>query len=105
MKIALSTALVLAGSSGVIDAFAPSSLSNARHGAFVLKGYLDDLSKELYAPADEPDVEKTREATDAKATDRYGVSDWQDFVDFEEFDGGDGQVRMRLLPHSSASRC
>jgi hypothetical protein len=57
-------------------------------------GYLDDLSQELYKPVDDPDIEKTYEATKAKQeqTDRYGVKDWKDFVDFEEFDGGDGQM-------------
>jgi hypothetical protein len=57
-------------------------------------GYLDDLSRELYKEVDEPDLEKTYEATKARKeeTDRYGVGDWKDFVDFEEFDGGDGQM-------------
>jgi len=39
----------------------------------VAKGYLDDLSGDLYGETDNPDLEKTREATDAKETDRYGV--------------------------------
>jgi len=58
-------------------------------------GYLDDLSKELYAEADEPDVENTtREKTnlDKDKLDRFGVGDWKDYVEFEEFDGGDGQM-------------
>lgn len=57
-------------------------------------GYLDDLSQELYRPVDDPDIDKTYDATKARQeqTDRYGVSDWKDFVDFEEFDGGDGQM-------------
>jgi len=58
----------------------------------VAKGYLDDLSGDLYGETDNPDLEKTREATDAKETDRYGVQSWDEFVDFDEFDGGDGQM-------------
>jgi hypothetical protein len=51
-----------------------------------LNGYLDDLSKELYQEADEPDIEnETREATKAKAgdVDRAGVGSWDKFVDFD----------------------
>ena len=59
-------------------------------------GYLDDLSDELRSTADpnpNPDTE-SREATrlDKKDVDRGGVGNWDSFVDFEEFDGGDGQM-------------
>lgn len=69
-----------------MPAFAP------RTSRVVQKGYLDDLSGDLYGETDNPDLEQTREATDAKDTDRYGVQDWNEFVDFDEFDGGDGQM-------------
>jgi len=64
----------------------------------VLKGYLDDLSKELYAESSAPDSEdienSTKEATNMSKDqiDRYGPGSLQDFVDFDEFDGGDGQM-------------
>jgi hypothetical protein len=74
-------------------AFAPPQMPVAVPRAVGLRmGYLDDLSRDLYKEVDEPDLEKTYEATTAKETDRYGVGDWKDFVDFEEFDGGDGQM-------------
>ena len=59
-----------------------------------LKGYLDDLSKELYSQEDTPDIEKTREATnmDKSLIDRAGPGSFADYVDFNEFDGGDGQM-------------
>ena len=61
----------------------------------ILNGYLDDLSAELYAPDDNPDPEATsHEATKMKEEDkdRYGVGSWDDYVEFDEFDGGDGQM-------------
>lgn len=61
-----------------------------------LHGYLDDLSKELYAPADEPDIDaNSDENTRARPeeVDRFGPGDWSRFTDFgDEFDGGDGQM-------------
>lgn len=61
-----------------------------------LYGYLDDLSRELRDNRDanpNPEAESF-EATKARAdqVSNYGVADWKDFVDFEEFDGGDGQM-------------
>ncbi len=79
-----------------IDAFAPCVSSfNARQSPFVLMGYLDDLSKDLYAPDDNPDIEATSREATKMAKDQvksYGPGSFQDFVDFNEFDGGDGQM-------------
>jgi hypothetical protein len=85
MKLSIpnSFLLLIAGSS-LSEAFVPAS-----NKAFVpktstaLNGYLDDLSKELYAPDSNPDVEG-----DDKDKDRYGPGNWENFVDFDEFDGG-----------------
>lgn len=60
-----------------------------------LSGYLDDLSSELYGPDANPiPEEESREATKLgkDKVDNYGVGDWNSFVEFEEFDGGDGQM-------------
>ena len=82
----------------VATAFVPSCLSSntARRKTSMtpLKGYLDDLSKELYSQEDTPDIEKTREATnmDKSQIDRAGPGSFADYVDFNEFDGGDGQM-------------
>lgn len=57
-------------------------------------GYLDDLSKELYSPSNDPDIEKTYDNLKMKEEDidRHGPGNWDDYVDFDEFDGGDGQM-------------
>lgn len=60
-----------------------------------LWGYLDDLSNELYAPDDNPDIKGTsREATrlEQDKVSNAGVGDWGSYVEFDEFDGGDGQM-------------
>ena len=73
-------------------AFAPAA---RRSQVTSLHGYLDDLSKELYAEDPNPVPEEdTKEATDMKAEDkdRFGVGNWEGYVEFNEFDGGDGQM-------------
>ena len=76
-------------------AFVPSLPSNTRQSTPSLKGYLDDLSKDLYAPDADPNPgQDSREAT-KMAKDQvtsYGPGSFKDFVDFNEFDGGDGQM-------------
>lgn len=61
-----------------------------------LNGYLDDLSNELRDTRNPNPIpeDETREATrlDKDKVDRYSVGDWSGFVDFDEFDGGDGQM-------------
>jgi len=59
-----------------------------------LFGYLDDLSSDLNGPDANPDVYgESKQATDYDKAkmDRAGPSDWSGFVDFDEFDGGDGR--------------
>lgn len=90
---ATTTAALLLLLPGANAAFAPSTTSFApRTTRVIARGYLDDLSSELYSPDNNPDLEQTRDKTDAKETDRYGVQSWDGFVDFDEFDGGDGQM-------------
>ena len=72
-------------------AFAPSTM--AHRTATARYGYLDDLSKELYAPDGSSSMEEID--TDSmkmnkEDVDRFGVGSWDDFVEFDEFDGGDG---------------
>jgi hypothetical protein len=58
-------------------------------------GYLDDLSKELYAPdgsSSMDEVDRSLTQMDKGKIDRYGAGSWEGFVDFDEFDGGDGQM-------------
>ena len=61
-------------------------------------GYLDNLSREL---RQEPSEDKEDEYDDQRRqsmnldeeqVDRFGVGSWDSYVDFSEFDGGDGQM-------------
>ena len=65
----------------------------SRSVATRLSSYIDQLG--LYEEEEE-EVDDSREATmlDKSKVANYGVGDWSSFVDFNEFDGGDGQVRM-----------
>lgn len=59
-----------------------------------LAGYLDDLSGDLYGADPDPDVKAmSREETqmNKEQIDRFGPGNFQEFVDFNEFDGGDGR--------------
>ena len=59
-------------------------------------GYLDQLSKEELYSSDDDGNERndSREATQMakEQIDRYGPGDLSQFVDFNEFDGGDGRT-------------
>lgn len=57
-----------------------------------LKGYLEDMG--AIGPEEEVEEDDSREATmlDKSKVSNMGVGDWSEFVDFEEFDGGDGQM-------------
>eukprot|EP00560_Eucampia_antarctica_P008018 CAMPEP_0197832164 /NCGR_PEP_ID=MMETSP1437-20131217/13517_1 /TAXON_ID=49252 ORGANISM="Eucampia antarctica, Strain CCMP1452" /NCGR_SAMPLE_ID=MMETSP1437 /ASSEMBLY_ACC=CAM_ASM_001096 /LENGTH=307 /DNA_ID=CAMNT_0043435377 /DNA_START=30 /DNA_END=953 /DNA_ORIENTATION=+ len=75
------------------SAFVPKL--NLPQATVAMKGYLDDLSEELYAPEDKPDIEGDSAAANQMAKeqlDRFGPGNFNDFVDFDEFDGGDGQM-------------
>ena len=59
-------------------------------------GYLDDLSSEL-APSPDPNPvpeEEDREVLkmSKEDLDRAGPGSWDSYVEFDEFDGGDGQM-------------
>jgi hypothetical protein len=72
-----------------------SPLAQYRSTSTSLHGYLDDLTDDLYAEDGDPDPEaESFEATKAteEQKDRYGVGSWDDYVEFDEFDGGDGQM-------------
>ncbi|KAL7563247.1 hypothetical protein ACA910_015739 [Epithemia clementina (nom. ined.)] len=65
---------------------------------YSMGGYLDNLSRELRGEkADDSESEYDDKFRDANKlekdqVDRYGVGSWDSFVDFNEFDGGDGQM-------------
>jgi hypothetical protein len=94
MKYSIATQIFLAGS--IIDAAFIPQMQGHKFSKLVLKGYLDDLSKELYTKENAPDALKdSREYNnmDKANIDRYGPGTFeQGFQDFEEFDGGDGQM-------------
>ena len=100
MKLSTSALLAVAGGAAAVTAFAPAqsaakTSTSSSPSIVVMRGYLDDLSDELYAevPETRPE-EETQEATkmDKDQIDRYGPGNWDDFVEFHEFDGGDGQM-------------
>jgi len=89
MKIA---ALALFYATQVSDAFL---MPQGQSRSIALNGYLDDLTDDLYAPSNEPDPEaESHEATKMKESDkdRAGPGSWDDYVEFDSFDGGDGQM-------------
>ena len=99
MKIS-SSILILATASTTVNAaaFVPSSsttTTTSRSSQIIVKGYLDDLNNALYKEDDTPDeYADSREANQMSKDqiDRYGPGSMNEFVDFEEFDGGDGQM-------------
>jgi type II secretory pathway pseudopilin PulG len=71
----------------------------------VLYGYLDDLKKYTTDPEPEKVEDDSREATNMSLDqiDRYGPGDLRQFVDFNEFDGGDGRKLSKILQFSFIS--
>lgn len=102
MKLSTSALLAVAGGAAAVTAFAPAqsaaktkTSTSSSPSIVIMRGYLDDLSDELYAEAPETKPEEeTQEATKMAKDqiDRYGPGNWDDFVEFHEFDGGDGQM-------------
>lgn len=74
------------------DAFL-APFTTPKQSTIARKGYLDDLSQYIAKEEREEDDSdhSVFKATDAEK-DRFGVGDWSKFVDFDEFDGGDGQM-------------
>jgi len=93
MKIS-SKCFVVLGTTALTNAAFVPQLNGAR-APLTVKGYLDDLSNELYAPEDAPDIEGDAAEANQMAKedlDRFGPGNWNEFVEFSEFDGGDGQM-------------
>jgi len=61
-----------------------------------LRGYLDDFTEELAKPLEEannPDLEdREKLKLPRDQVDRFGPGNLDTYVDFDEFDGGDGQM-------------
>lgn len=75
------------------NAFAPSQ--SFQRTSVVVNGYLDDLTADLYKEAGVPNPEEDkRENNDMNKAeiDRFGPGNLQSFVEFDEYDGGDGQM-------------
>ena len=95
MKLsAVTIAAVAASLSLSTEAFSPAS--NTVRVRTTIHGYLDDLNGGEVAPPPPQEVEEddSREATRMKKedVDRGGVGNWDSYVEFNEFDGGDGQM-------------
>lgn len=92
MKFCAASLLMLASTA---QAFTIAPMTTKRSATPKLFGYLDDLNKDLYAEADNPDIEadlKTNTDMSKEQMDRAGPGDWSSYVEFDEFDGGDGQM-------------
>lgn len=97
MHLSTSIAISLVGAASTATAFVPSCLPNTQtaRAPAPLKGYLDDLTSELYGEDSNPNPEEeSREANkmDKSQLSNAGPGSFKDFVDFDEFDGGDGQM-------------
>mmetsp|Transcript_31402 Transcript_31402/g.51832 ORF Transcript_31402/g.51832 Transcript_31402/m.51832 type:complete len:320 (+) Transcript_31402:78-1037(+) len=99
----LSPALLLLASLTETAAFSAAPIRSANTATATataasntqLFGYLDNLSDDLYGEVNNPDVEAgKKENTDMAKdkVDRLGPGDWSQYVEFDEFDGGDGQM-------------
>jgi len=95
MKLS-SAAILVACVSNVDAAFVSTTGSHSfQRSSVVVKGYLDDLTADLYKDAGVPDpVADKRENNDMSKDeiDRFGPGNLKDFVEFDEYDGGDGQM-------------
>jgi hypothetical protein len=78
----------------LVSAWVPLILPKERSVAAAIRrfGYLDNLSS--LSEEEESSVDDSREATQMakEQIDRYGPGDLSQFVDFNEFDGGDGRT-------------
>lgn len=96
MKLSTSTVIIALATAGASNAaFVPHSSTVTAKSPTILKGYLDDLSADLYKKDELVDVEAdSREANNMSKdqVDRFGPGNLDQFVDFDEFDGGDGQM-------------
>lgn len=80
--------------SSAAHGFAPSK-TGLSSSPTALMGYLDDLTADLNQPDADPDPEEeSREANQMSKDqiDRAGPGSWDSYVEFHEFDGGDGQM-------------
>lgn len=81
--------------SSATAAFAPSSSFAHKSSNLIVNGYLDNLNEDLYAEDGTPDeVADSREANVMSKGEiqSFGPGNFADYVEFEEFDGGDGQM-------------
>ena len=91
------SALALAGAlcAPTVSGFSPVTTGTTTKPTTSLMGYLDDLSSDLYKPNADPIPEEESREANAMAKeeiDRAGPGSWDDYVEFNEFDGGDGQM-------------
>lgn len=81
--------------SATVNGFSPVNTRSFSSSPSVLMGYLDDLSADLNQPDSDPiPEEESREANvmAKEDLDRAGPGSWESYVEFEGFDGGDGQM-------------
>ncbi|KAL3903332.1 MAG: hypothetical protein SGARI_005427, partial [Bacillariaceae sp.] len=93
MKLSAVTLAAVTTSLSSVDAFCPRpSVSSEAVRNSLNMGYLDDLLGP--GPPVEEEEDDSRDATKMakEDLDRAGPGSWDSFVEFNEFDGGDGQM-------------
>ena len=92
----LALAFTITSSNGAfLHPSSSTSSSSSSISKTIIKGYLDDLTNELYKEVDMADeVADSREMNQMSKDqiDRFGPGNLADYVEFNEFDGGDGQM-------------
>jgi len=96
MKLS-ATIIALYCASNASAAFVPQHARTAQHKSsnLIVKGYLDDISNDLYGEDATPDVVADSRESNQMSKDQvqsFGPGNLADYVEFEEFDGGDGQM-------------
>lgn len=94
--------LLLAAAASSTFAFAPCSISNKgvrvtfkSTTITVSSSSNKNYNDELYSPDATPDVaadQREANVLDKAKVSNAGVGDWSQYIEFEEFDGGDGQM-------------
>jgi hypothetical protein len=94
MKLCIAAIAAFLAMHRSVDGFAPAPSTRTLSTTSPLRmGYLDDLSP-IPNPNIEEEVDDSHEATKMKKEDidRAGPGSWESYVEFNEFDGGDGQM-------------
>jgi len=97
MKLSVAAILTSAGYASTTNAafLSPAPSHSFKRFSTKVNGYLDDLTTDLYKDAGLPNPEeddRKNNDMDKSEIDRFGPGNLGRFVEFDEYDGGDGQM-------------